>query len=70
MAKLVRQTNWLCNWKTWENIPFTEAVAYLAKLHYKLYSAHNREDGVRVMMFHRKDRATVYRLEVDLDKEI
>ena len=70
MAKLVRQTKWLCNWKTWEDIPFTEAVAYLAKLHYKLDYGYNRAGGIRVMMFQKTDCATVYRLEVDVDKEI
>ncbi len=69
MAKLVRQTNWLCNWKTWEDIPFVEAVAYLAKLHYTLNYTYNKADGTRVMMFHKKDCATEYRLELDPDEK-
>lgn len=69
MAMLVRQTKWLCNWKTWENIPFTEAGAYLAKLRYTMFHAYNRDDGVRVMYFDKPGCATIYRLEVDLSKE-
>ena len=69
MAMLVRQTKWLCNWKTWVDIPFVEAVVYLAKLHYTLNYAYDKADGTRVMMFHKKDCATVYRLEMNPDEK-
>ena len=64
MAKMTRQTKWLCNWKTWEDIPFTEAVAYLARYHYTLFHAYTR-DGIRVMYFDKPGCATIYRLEMD-----
>ncbi len=69
MVKLTRQAKWLCNWKTWEDISFDEAIAYLAKLHYTLNYAYNKANGTRVMMFHKKDCATEYRLELDPDEK-
>ena len=57
---LKRVTNWMCNRREWE-MDIVEALAYIDKLGYKSYSAHNGPK-YRIVYFSKPNTLTTYEM--------